>query len=75
MTKEQEILHLKALKGSTYFSDAITDEGIDQMISNVRNDFNIFTGMEFFKQKNVGYGQNKKFKSFQSINREIREHY
>lgn len=45
MTKEQEIKHLMALrgekKGDTYFNDFFSQDDIDQMIENIRNDFAI----------------------------------
>lgn len=41
MDKQQEIKILQSLKGATYFNQFFSDEDIDRMCENIRNDFPI----------------------------------
>lgn len=53
MTKEQEINHLIALIGDTYFNQFFSTEDIEQMIQNIHNDFAIEIGCSFVKKAEV----------------------
>lgn len=52
-TKQDEIDVLQSLKGDTYFSQYFTNEDIDQMCENIRNDFAIECGCNFSKKETV----------------------
>ena len=50
MTKEQEIKHLTALIGDTFFNEFFSTEDIEQMIQNILDDFTIESGCMFYKK-------------------------
>jgi hypothetical protein len=50
MTKEQEIKHLTALIGDTFFNEFFSTEDIAQMIQNIHDDFTIESGCMFYKK-------------------------
>lgn len=50
MTKEQEIKHLTALIGDTYFNQFFSTEDIEQMIQNIHDDFAIESGCMFYEK-------------------------
>lgn len=54
MTKQEEIMHLMALKGDkrgdTYFSQFFSKDDIEQMIENIKDDFAIEMGCSFAKK-------------------------
>lgn len=47
MSKEEEIKHLSALMGDTYFNQYFSTADIKQMIENIKNDFCIESGCDF----------------------------
>lgn len=64
MEKANEIKYLKMLKGDTYFADTFSNETIDRMCENIKNDFPILLGTEFEeKQRQKVDGLNAKIKT------------
>ena len=54
MTKQEEIMHLMALrgekKGDTYFNQFFSKDDIEQMMENIKDDFAIEMGCSFAKK-------------------------
>lgn len=54
MTKQEEIMHLMALrgekKGDTYFNQFFSKDDIEQMMENIKDDFAIEMGCSFTKK-------------------------
>lgn len=53
MKKEKEIELLQSLKGDTYFAQLFSDEQIDAMCQNIRNDYPIECGIALFQESQV----------------------
>ena len=62
MEKAKEIELLQSLKGDTYFAQLFSDEQIDAMCENIRNDYPIECGLELFQESAVAE-ENAKLKS------------
>lgn len=53
MKRAEEIQILQSLKGDTYFADFFGEHDIDQMCENIKNDFGLELGCNFYQKAEI----------------------